>query len=147
MKVILRKDLEKIGKVGDVVEVKDGYARNYLFPKDLALPATPGNLKRVEDEKRVFLKKKERIKEEAMTVAEKLERKSVTIPVQVGEQEQMFGSVTAQDIANMLKQEGFEIEKNQIELPEPIKALGIYNVKINLYPGVTPTVRVWVVKS
>lgn len=147
MKVILRKDLEKIGKVGDVVEVKDGYARNYLFPKNLALPATPGNLKRVEDEKRIFLKKKEKIKEEAMTVAEKLERKSVTIPVQVGEQEQMFGSVTAQDIANMLNQEGFDIDKNQVELPEPIKSLGIYNVKINLYPGVAPTVRVWVVKS
>ena len=147
MRVILRKNIEKLGKAGDVVEVKNGYARNFLFPQNLALPSTPGNLKRVEDEKRVLMKKQEKIKEEAENLAKKLEKKSITIPVQVGEKEQMFGSVTAQDIANVLKQEGFSIDKNQIDLSEPIKSLGIYNVKINIHPGVTPVIRVWVVKS
>ena len=147
MRVILRKNIEKLGKAGDIVEVKNGYARNFLFPQNLALPSTPGNLKRVEDEKRVLMKKQEKIKEEAENLAKKLEKKSITIPVQVGEKEQMFGSVTAQDIANVLKQEGFSIDKNQIDLPEPIKSLGIYNVKINIHPGVTPVIRVWVVKS
>ncbi len=147
MRVILRKNIEKLGKAGDIVEVKNGYARNFLFPQNLALPSTPGNLKRVEDEKRVLMKKQEKIKEEAENLAKKLEKKSITIPVQVGEKEQMFGSVTAQDIANVLKQEGFSIDKNQIDLSEPIKSLGIYNVKINIHPGVTPVIRVWVVKS
>lgn len=147
MRVILRKNIEKLGKAGDIVEVKNGYARNFLFPQNLALPSTPGNLKRVEDEKRVLMKKQEKIKEEAENLAKKLEKKSITIPVQVGEKEQMFGSVTAQDIANVLKQEGFSIDKNQIDLSEPIKSLGIYNVKINLHTGVTPVIRVWVVKS
>ncbi|MCD6219853.1 50S ribosomal protein L9 [Candidatus Calescamantes bacterium] len=147
MRVILRKNIEKLGKAGDIVEVKNGYARNFLFPQNLALPSTPGNLKRVEDERRVLMKKQEKIKEEAENLAKKLEKKSITIPVQVGEKEQMFGSVTAQDIANVLKQEGFSIDKNQIDLSEPIKSLGIYNVKINIHPGVTPVIRVWVVKS
>ena len=147
MRVILRKNIEKLGKAGDVVEVKNGYARNFLFPQNLALPSTPGNLKRVEDEKRVLMKKQEKIKEEAENLAKRLEKKSITIPVQVGEKEQMFGSVTAQDIANVLKQEGFSIDKSQIDLSEPIKSLGIYNVKINLHTGVTPVIRVWVVKS
>ncbi|MCD6521547.1 50S ribosomal protein L9 [Candidatus Calescamantes bacterium] len=147
MKVILRENISKLGRIGDVVDVKPGYARNYLFPRGLALPATEGNLKKVEEEKRIREKKEEKIKEEARNLARKLQKKSITIPVQVGEEEQLFGSVTAQDIANALVQEGFPIDKKHVVLEEPIKALGIYNVEIKLHPEVSTTIRVWVVKS
>ena len=147
MKIILRKDIEKLGKAGDVVEVKKGYARNYLLPKGIVFIATPGNLRKVEEEKRMLLKKEKKTKEEASSLAKELQKKSITIPVQVGEKNELYGSVTTQDIANALSHEGFKINKNQIDLPEPIKSLGIYNVAINLHKGISTKVRVWVVKT
>ena len=146
MELILIKDVEHLGKLGDVVNVKKGYARNYLFPRKLALETTETNKKVVEKEKLKVEKKKKEGKKEAEELVEKLEKISLTIPVQVGEKDKLYGSITTQDIANLLKEEGFDIDKKKIELPTPIKALGIYNIKIKLAPEIIATVKVWVVK-
>ncbi len=147
MKVILRDNLAKLGKMGDIVDVAPGYARNYLFPRGLALLATESNIRRVEAEKKIREKIREKEKKEAEELAAKLEKKSITIPVQVGEDEQLFGSVTAQDIARALNQEGFPVDRKQIILEEPLKSLGIYNVELKLHPEVKTSIRVWIVKS
>ncbi len=147
MKVILRDNLPKLGRMGDIVDVAPGYARNYLFPRGLALLATESNIRRVEAEKKIREKIREKEKKEAEELAAKLEKKSITIPVQVGEDEQLFGSVTAQDIARALNQEGFPVDRKQIILEEPLKSLGIYNVELKLHPEVKTSIRVWIVKS
>ncbi|HIE43413.1 MAG TPA: 50S ribosomal protein L9 [Candidatus Omnitrophica bacterium] len=146
MEVILLKDEEKLGKLGDVVNVKKGYARNYLIPQNLAVEATPANRRIVEREKLRMEKKREEEKHQAEELAKKLENVSLTIPVHVGEDDKLYGSVTSQDIANFLKEEGFTIDKKKIQLESPLKALGIYNINIKLHPEVTATIRVWVVK-
>ena len=146
MELILIKDLEHLGKIGDVVNVKEGYARNYLLPQKLVLEATEVNKKIVEKEKLRIGKKKEESKKGAEELAQKLEKFSLTIPVQVGEKDKLYGSVTLQDISDLLKKEGFDIDKRKIELSTPVKALGIYSIKIKLNPQVTATMKVWVVK-
>ena len=146
MEVILLKDVQNLGGMGDVVEVKKGYARNYLIPQNVAMEATPFNKRFVEREK-LRIEKEERKKlQEAKELAERLEKVSLTIPVQVGEKEKLYGSVTSQDIAHSLREEGFDIDKQKIDLESPLKSLGIYNINIKLYSEVTATVRVWVVK-
>ncbi len=147
MKVILRQDVDKLGSAGDVVTVKDGYARNYLIPKQLAYPATPSNLRRFEEEKKRLLMQSEREKRQAEILAKELEKASCTISVAVGEEDKLFGSVTSQDIAEALQEKGIEIDKRKIQLEEPIKALGIYTVPVKLHPEVTANVKVWVVKK
>jgi large subunit ribosomal protein L9 len=146
MELILIKDVEHLGKLGDVVNVKEGYARNYLLPRKLALEATETSKKVIEKERLKIEKKKEEGKKESEKLVKKLEKLSLTIPVQVGEKDKLYGSVTTQDISNLLKEEGFDIDKKKIELPTPIKALGIYNIKIKLASEITATVKVWVVK-
>jgi large subunit ribosomal protein L9 len=147
MEIILRQAVENLGKPGDVVKVKSGYARNYLLPHGLAYEATPGNLKRIQQERdRLDAAENER-RGVAQGLAEKLEQVSLTFSARVGEEGKLFGSVTAADIAQQLEQQGFHLEKRQIDLHEPIKALGVYRVPIRLHADVKPEVRVWVIKQ
>jgi len=147
MDIILRQAVENLGKPGDVVKVKSGYARNYLLPHGLAYEATPGNLKRIQQERdRLEAAENER-RSSAQTQAEKLEQVSLTFSARVGEEGKLFGSVTATDIAQQLEAQGYHIEKRQIDLHEPIKALGVYRVPIRLHADVKPEVRVWVIKQ
>ncbi|MDZ7271065.1 MAG: 50S ribosomal protein L9 [candidate division KSB1 bacterium] len=147
MKVILKQDHEKLGKAGDVVEVKPGYARNYLLPRGIALAATPSNLKAYHEQKKLDAQRLERAKKGALALAEKLNGVSCTATVAVGEEDRVFGSVTSQTIADLLKEKGFDIDKKKILLEEPIKALGIYDVAIKLHPEIEAKVKVWVVKA
>ena len=147
MEVILRQAIDTVGKPGDVVDVSPGYARNYLIPRGLAYLATAGNRKRIAQEKaRLEAAENERIGA-AQGLAAKLEAVSLTFSARVGEEEKLFGSVTAADIAHQLHEQGFEIEKRQIDLHEPIKALGVYKVPIRLHAEVKPEIRVWVIKQ
>ena len=147
MKVILRKDFETLGKVGEIVNVKAGYARNYLIPKKIAYVALEGNIRALEEEKKSLLVKTEQELTAAEALATELEKVSVTIPVQVGEEEKIFGSVTSQMISDFLKEKGFEIDKRKIEMDDQIKALGIYEVAVKLHPSVSTNVKVWVVRE
>ena len=147
MEIILRQAVENLGKPGDVVKVKAGYARNYLLPHGLAYEATPGNLKRIQQERdRLEAAENER-RGAAQGIAERLEQVSLTFSARVGEEGKLFGSVTAADIAQQLEAQGFHLEKRQIDLHEPIKALGVYRVPIRLHADVKPEVRVWVIKQ
>ena len=145
--LILLERVEKLGQMGQVVKVKPGYARNYLLPHGLAYEATPGNLKRIQQERdRLDAAENER-RGAAQGIAEKLEQVSLTFSARVGEEGKLFGSVTAADVAQQLEAQGFHIEKRQIDLHEPIKALGVYRVPIRLHADVKPEVRVWVIKQ
>jgi large subunit ribosomal protein L9 len=147
MEIILRQAVENLGKTGDVVNVKPGYARNYLLPHGLAYEATPGNLKRIQQERdRLEAAENER-RGTAQGLAEKLEQVSLTFSARVGDEGKLFGSVTATDIAQQLEAQGYHIEKRQIDLHEPIKALGVYRVPVRLHADVKPEVRVWVIKG
>ena len=147
MEIILRQAVENLGTTGDVVKVKAGYARNYLLPHGLAYEATPGNLKRIQQERERLEAAENERRTSAQTVAERLEQVSLTFSARVGEEGKLFGSVTAADIAQQLESQGFHLEKRQIDLHEPIKALGVYRVPIRLHADVKPEVRVWVIKQ
>jgi large subunit ribosomal protein L9 len=147
MKVILKSDIERLGKIGEVVNVAAGYARNYLFPQGKALEASARNMDVIEVEKKSLAKAQERKKAESGVLAEKLEQLSLTISKQAGEKDKLFGTVTAMEIAGALEKEGLEIDKRKILLEEPIKTLGIYSVPIRLHAEVTAQVKVWVVKE
>jgi len=146
MKVILRQDHENLGRMGDIVEVKDGYARNFLIPRKIALPATPGNIRMVETEKKQKAFKLEREKLNAQKLAEKLYGLEITIPMRAGENERLFGSVTAQMIAEEIGKLGVEVDRKKILLDEPIKMLGSYEVPIKLHPDVSVKIKVNVVQ-
>ncbi|MCH7972499.1 MAG: 50S ribosomal protein L9 [Bacteroidetes bacterium] len=147
MKVILRKDFETLGKVGEIVNVKDGYARNYLIPKKIVYMALESNIRALEEEKKSLIIKVSQELTTAETLAVELEKVSVTIPVQVGEEEKIFGSVTTQMISDALKEKGFDIDKRKIEMDDQIKALGIYEVNVKLHSTVSTNVKVWVVRE
>jgi len=147
MKIVLTKDHKDLGKAMDVLTIKDGFARNFLIPNGIAVPATAGNMKRVAEAKRISELSEGKKLTEARERAKKIELVPCTIPVKVGEEDRIFGSVTAQEIADFLKREGFDVEKGNIELEEPIKQLGVYTVTVVLYKGVTAKVKVWVVKE
>lgn len=147
MKVILRQDYNTLGKVGDIVDVKDGFARNFLLPRKIAYAALAGNIAALEEEKKSIAKKAEIEIKSAEKVANELEKVSVTIPVQVGEEDKIFGTVTTQMLADALKEKGFEIDKRKIEIPESIKALGIYTVNVKLHSNVEAKIKVWVVRE
>ena len=147
MKIILIEKVEGLGEKGDIVEVKDGYARNYLIPKKLALDATPSNLRAFEAEKRIKALKAQRKKEMAEKLAKKLARASVTIAVRVGEEDKIFGSVGVNDVLEAFKKKGVVLEKGWIKLEEPIKELGTFKVPVKLHPEVETTVKVQVVKQ
>jgi large subunit ribosomal protein L9 len=147
MKVILRKNFDQLGKVGDTVSVKDGYARNFLIPRQIAYQATKGNIISLEEEKKQIQKKDAKELDAAQTLAVNIEKVSVTIPVTVGEEDKIFGTVTTQMIADSLKEKGFDIDKRKIEITEPIKSLGIYSVTVKIHPSVTATIKTWVVRD
>lgn len=147
MKVILRQDYEKLGKIGDTVVVKDGYARNYLIPRRIAYPATEGNLRALEEEKKQHAMRAQKELRKAQKLAQDLEKTSVTVKMKVGEDDKIFGSVTSQVIADSVKEKGYTVDKRMIELEEPIKALGIYTVNIKLHTNVIGKLKVWVVRE
>jgi len=146
MRIILLKEVARLGKKGDIVEVKDGYARNYLIPYGFALKATRENLKKFEELKRREEKLLEKRKKEALKLKERLEKTSLTIQVEAKENDEIYGSVGQIQIKNALKEEGIEIDKDKIQLEEPIKKIGVYKVKINLEKDIDAFLRVWVVK-
>jgi large subunit ribosomal protein L9 len=147
MKVILRKDTATLGRVGDVISAKDGYARNYLIPRGIAYEATDANLRQLEEEQKQQARRSDKERRQAMTLAAQLEKTSVTIKMKVGEEEKLFGSVTAQMIAEALEEKSIVLDKRHIELEEPLKALGIYDVPVKLAGGVSGKVKVWIVRE
>ncbi|HDQ43980.1 MAG TPA: 50S ribosomal protein L9 [bacterium] len=147
MKIILRSDHESLGKAGDVLTVKDGYGRNFLIPKGIAVLATPKNVKLLEEERKLSVRREARERKDFETLAGELEKISVTASVAVGEEDKIFGSVTSQQIADLLNEKGFDVDKRKIVLAEPIKALGVYNVPIKLHSEVEAQIRLWVVKE
>ena len=148
MKVILIKDVADLGVLGDKKEVKDGFARNFLIPNKFAIEATDGALRILEKKKQEKQRKEEQLKKEYEQIAGKLKDISCTISMDAGEEDKLFGSVTSEMIAEHLRAEsGAEIDKKQVVLEDPIKALGVYNVEIRLHPEVRTEVRVWVVKK
>lgn len=147
MEVILRQDIERLGKAGTIVKVKDGFARNFLIPNGLAMSCTLANLKKLEQEKQKKVLQSEKVKKEAQDLSQRLTTISLTIPVMIHDEDKLYGSVTSVDITSALKEEGFNIDENSIKLDGPIKSLGIYEVPINLHPEVSCRVKVWVVKK
>jgi large subunit ribosomal protein L9 len=147
MEVILRASVDKLGHPGDIVKVSPGYGRNYLVPRGLAYPATPGNKKRIQQEHQRLESAEAARRSVAEQLATKLEQASLTFSARVGDEGKLFGSVTPADIAHELAAQGFTIEKRQVDLHEPIRALGVYRVPIRLHPDVKPEIKVWVIKA
>ena len=147
IEVILFKDIASLGKIGDVIKVKDGYARNFLIPKKKAYLATSSNLKRIERQKVKEHQQYEEEKRQSEELRDKLSKVSCTVPVEVNDLEKMYGSVTELDIAKALEVEGFTIDKKAVILENPIEELGIFEVGIKLHPEVTTNIRLWVTKK
>jgi large subunit ribosomal protein L9 len=147
MKIILRQDYQKLGKIGDVVEVKDGFARNFLIPRNIGHQATAGNIRALDEEKKQVALRQGKDTARARKLAGEIEKASITLKMKVGEDERLFGAVTSQMIADALAEKGFTIDKRSIETDEQIKALGIYSVTVKLHPEVETKVKVWVVRE
>lgn len=147
MKVILKKDVKKLGSKGDIVKVSDGYARNFLIPKGLVEEATSGNLNELKHKEKVQKRKEEESIKEAKQLANKLEKEKFVISVKAGENGRLFGSVTTKDIAKSVKKAGYKIDKRKIDLDEHIKSLGVHNIKVKLYQDVEATLKVQVVEA
>lgn len=147
MEVILRQAVENLGKPGDVVKVSNGFARNYLLPRGVAFEATPGNLKRIAQERDRLEAAENARRSAASELATKLEQVSLTFSARVGEEGKLFGSVTTADIVHQLETQGFTIEKRQIDLHEPLRTLGVFRVPIRLHADVKPEIKIWVIKQ
>jgi large subunit ribosomal protein L9 len=147
MDVVLLKAVEKLGAEGAVVQVKPGFARNYLLPRGLAVPATAQQLKAIEVINRQRLQRSQRIQAEAETLKRKLEGRSLTLKLSLGMDDKPFGSITTHDLVEALTLEGIEVDKHAIHLEQPIKALGVYQIPVRLHPHVTATLKLWVVKA
>ncbi len=147
MEVILKKDVDKLGKSGQVIKVKDGFGNNFLIPQGLAVSATAANLKKLGQEKQKKDLELEVIKSHAEGLKEKISSLSLTLPVLVQEDEKLYGSIAAVDIQRLLKDEGFDVDKNAIVLEEPIKSLGIFEIPLKLHPEVSTKIKIWVVKK
>lgn len=144
MKVILLKDVKSLGKAGEIVNASDGYARNMLFPKNLAKEATPGNIKALENKKAAEAARQAELKAEALKIKEALTDKVIELKSKGGEGGRLFGAVTNADVATALKAEGFDIDKKSISIPNPIKMAGTHKAEIKLYTGVSVTIQVHV---
>jgi large subunit ribosomal protein L9 len=147
MEVILRTDVPKLGKAGDIVKVKDGFARNYLLPKGLAIPANQKTIKALENQRKIILAKAERERKKAQSLAEKLTGLTLTFYRKVIEGERIYGSISAQDIVKALEEKGLRLERRFVLLDEPIKQLGTYEIPIRLGPGVEVKIKVEVVEE
>jgi large subunit ribosomal protein L9 len=147
MRVILREDMDKLGSAGEVVTVRDGFGRNYLLPRGLAVPATEKDVTRLEHEKRIIMARQAKLTKELQAQADKISQVSVSIAQAVGEGDKLYGSVTSRDIADALREQGVTVDSKKIQLAEPIKALGMTEVPIKLGSSVTATIKVWVVKK
>ncbi len=147
MKVFLKEDVKNLGKMGDVVNVSEGYARNFLLPKKFAVEANPKNLKEFEHNKRIIQEKAAKIKDASKALAEKLSALTLQIKAKAGEEDKLFGSVTTMDISEALKAAGFEVDKKKIVLGEPIKRLGEYTVEVKVHSEVNAAVKVQVVSD
>lgn len=147
MKVILSADVKGLGKKGDLVNASDGYARNFLFPKKLAVEATDVNIKKVESEKKALIEKEKEIFEEAKDIGNKIEKIVVEIKTKAGDGGRLFGSVTSKEISEKVEEiSGIKLDKRKIDLPEPIKALGVRSVDVKLHPKVTAKLKVHVIE-
>ncbi len=147
MEIILREDVQHLGKAGEVLKVKDGYARNYLLPQGLAYPATDANKKKISFEADRIAKQRATERAAAEGEAGRLTEVQLTFAVKVGEEDKLYGSVTAGDIQRQLEERGLHVDKRKIDLPEPIRALGEFRVGIKLHPDVRPEITVTVVKE
>lgn len=145
MQVLLRKEVDRLGQIGDVVNVKTGYARNYLLTQGFAVPVTAANIRRVESEKQKHMEERKIFEQELDAMAERLKEVSITIPAKANEEGHLFGSVTAAQIATMLQGEGYKVEEKMIQITEPIKELGVVEVPIQLKADLLSSCKVWVV--
>jgi len=147
MKVILKTDVSSLGKSGELVEVKPGYGRNYLIPRNLAVEATRKNVNQLDHEKRLIALQQNRQLADAEKLLQQIESHSCTIPCKVGEEDRLFGSVTARDIAETLRKDGYAVDKRDVLLEEPLKNLGVYTVPVRVGPKVEAKLKVWLVKK
>jgi large subunit ribosomal protein L9 len=147
MEIILREDVQHLGKAGEVVKVKDGYARNFLLPKGLAYPATEANKKKITYEAQRIAKQRDAERTAAESEAGRLATVELTFAVKVGEEDRLYGSVTASDIQRRLEEQGIHVDKRKIELPEPLRSLGDFRVGVRIHPDVRPEIAVHVVKE
>jgi large subunit ribosomal protein L9 len=147
MKVILREDVPELGQAGQTIEVKDGYARNYLIPRNLAIFATKANLKAIDEVTKQAELREKKSRKDAEVVKEKIEKLSLSVEVLVGEEEKLFGSVTTADIAELLKNEGVIVDKRMIVLENPIKVLGVYTVPVKIAKDVEAGLKLWIIKK
>ena len=147
MKLILKTDVSQLGKSGEVIEVKPGYGRNYLIPRNLAVEATRKNVSQLEHEKRLIVLQQNRRLADSEKLVHQLESYSCTIPCKVGEEERLFGSVTSRDIAETLRRDGYAVDKRDVLLEEPLKNLGVYTVPVRVGPKVEAKLKVWLVKK
>ena len=145
MKVILREDVEKLGKAGEIVKVADGYGRNFLIPKQLAVPADIRNVRTLEHERRVIESRAKKARKAAESLAEKVAAVSLTLPARAGEEGKLFGAITSRDIAVALEKAGVAVDRKHVQLAEPIKQLGDYKVKVKLGAEIVPEISVSVV--
>lgn len=147
MKVILREDVENLGQAGETVDVKDGFGRNFLIPRNLAIPATDANLKAIGEVKRQRDVRVKKRRKAAEVIKDRMEKLSLQTEVLVGEEEKVFGSVTNFDVVRLLEAEGVTVDRRAVDLEEPIKALGVYTIPIKVEKDVTAHVKLWVVKK
>ncbi len=147
MEIILLKEVEKIGKAGEVLKVSDGFARNFLIPKGLAVVSTVKNLKRIEHQNQIKEKEAQKEKKEAEELANKIKGLSCTVAVETNENDNLYGSVTEGDISQALEVEGYKIDKKNIILEKPIEELGIFDIEIKLHPEVATKIKLWVTKK
>jgi large subunit ribosomal protein L9 len=147
MKVILRQDIPDLGKAGETLEVKGGYGRNFLIPRNMAIPATKANLKAIGEIDKQNLVRERKQKREAEQIKDKLEKLSLTSEVLVGEEDKIFGSVTSQNIAELLASQGFQIDKRNILLEDPIKSLGVYTIPIKIEKDIVANVKIWIIRK
>lgn len=147
MKVILKQDIPDLGKAGKIIEVKSGYARNFLMPRNMVIMATKANVRAIEEIEKQNKTRERKLRNEAEKLKSKMEQMSLTIEVLVGEEDKIFGSVTAQNVAEMLEAEGIMVDKRNINLEDPIKSLGVYTIPVKIEKDVVANVKVWVIRK